>query len=148
MRLQLSSQRFEIQPSLQLPPAQLFDEQAANTHMEALANVALAFANGHEKIRANATRALGNAASSRQIALDKPEIMQSLVQTIIQNGQSKTFKIQWNAFYALSKVIAGNGVEAMQQKQWYHAALQLLVGALAGAVNFKVLSELILLDTA
>eukprot|EP00658_Telonema_sp_P-2_P023361 TRINITY_DN19359_c0_g2_i1.p1 TRINITY_DN19359_c0_g2~~TRINITY_DN19359_c0_g2_i1.p1 ORF type:complete len:307 (-),score=74.48 TRINITY_DN19359_c0_g2_i1:178-1098(-) len=102
-----------------------------------MAVVALEFANGHDKIRANAVRALGNAASTRQLVDGCPELVQQLVDTIIHNGGNSTLKVQWNACYAVGKVIHICG-DGLQQYSWSKQALEMLVDSVSGGVNFKV----------
>ena len=111
--------------------------QAADVHLEGLVRVALEFASGHDKLRANGTRALGNAGSSPRVVDSHPELMGSLVHTILLNGTHSALKVQWNACYALGKVLGVCG-DSLQQQPWSGQVLESLVGSLSAATNFKV----------
>lgn len=117
--------------------AEIEEELAADV-LRQLLDSCMRAAGEHDKIRANAVRALGNLARFASARFLLPQFNQ-LLALLIRNLNQGSAKVRWNACYALGNVLRNSAlIDAAPQRDWVRNVLDALCGVLAEGKNFKI----------
>lgn len=114
------------------------EDELASDVLKQLVESCLRAASDHDKIRANAVRALGNLARFASPRLLVPHFTQLLALLILNLNQGSA-KVRWNACYALGNVLRNTTlIDTMPKRDWIRTVLDALAEVLSEGKNFKI----------
>lgn len=114
------------------------EDELAGDVLKQLVESCLRAASEHDKIRANAVRALGNLARFASARFLLPHFTQ-LLSLLILNLNQGSAKVRWNACYALGNVLRNSAlIDAAPKRDWIRTVLDALAEVLADGKNFKI----------